>query len=136
MLRLLMLLSLRLVLGLCAVLVRVTAARLLLAVVKFTPDALMKALILATEPVSTKEAVPEPDTVTPEPEVAARVPAVTDKVRVSLATPLASESEIPVMGDAVFSITLILDGAATDGPACALTLSVVLLLPLSPVDGL
>ena len=96
---------LRLVLGLCAVLVRVTAARLLLAVVKLTPDPLMKALMLATEPVSTREAVPEPDTVTPEPELAARVPVLTARVSVSEALALGSLMEIPVTAEAVFSVT-------------------------------
>ena len=96
---------LRLVLGLCAVLVRVTAARLLLEVVKLTPDALMKALMLATEPVSTREAVPEPDTVTPEPEVAAKVPVLTARVRVSEAEALGSLMEMPVTAVGVFSVT-------------------------------
>ena len=96
---------LRLVLGLCAVLVRVTEARLLLAVVYVTLDPLTKALMLLTVPVKTSVVVPDPLMVTPEPEVAAKVPVLTARVRVSEAEALGSLMEMPVTAEAVFSVT-------------------------------
>ncbi|MCY1271194.1 hypothetical protein D9M68_247840 [compost metagenome] len=98
--------------------VSVTLAVALLAVVKLSPLAAMKALRSARLPVSVRVPVPEPPTLTPLALVAARVPLATLKVAVRLPAPASiSVKLMPVRAVVTSSFTAMEPGAVMVGPS-------------------
>ena len=110
----------------------------MLAVVKLTPDAAIKALISAIVPLRVK-ALAVPPTVTPPLLVALSVPLATERVTVTLPLPAStSANEIPVRAPGTSSVMEIEPGAVIVGASlmavtCNVMTSLALCAPPLPV---
>src|SRR4051812_18790168 len=91
----------------------------------------MNALIALCVPDSTSAPVPEPVTVTPEPEAAANVPAGTPKVTLIALEPASgSLTTMPVIGEAASSVTAIDAGTVLIGASLTAPMLIVVVATL------
>ena len=106
--------------------VRITGAVAPGAVVKLTLGNARKALRSVSVPARVSVPLPEPPTATPPPEVAASVPEGTERVTTSAPAPTSrSAIEMPVIGLATSSVTLIEAGTVFEGASFRATTSIV-----------